>query len=139
MIKSLLSTICIMLLCVSLSAQPARARTPQNQQTQNTNTQTIDIPENGCDFIIMPQPPKKKRTANKREQLPVDPYPNKMEAYICFEPASAYYTEAGLDILDSIYSIAFNKENNKFYKMTIEAYDDAEPLNELNADRKSVV
>ena len=106
MIKSLLSTICIMLLCVSLSAQPARARTPQNQQTQNTNTQTIDIPENGCDFIIMPQPPKKKRTANKREQVPVDPYPNKMEAYICFEPASAYYTEAGLDILDSIYSIA---------------------------------
>ena len=133
MIKSLLSVICIMMFCISLSAQPARARTPQNQQPQNTNMQTINIPEDGCDFIIMPQPPKKKRTANRREQVPVDPYPDRMEAYICFEPASAYYTEAGLDILDSIYSIAFNKDNNKFYKMTIEAYDDAEPLNELNA------
>jgi hypothetical protein len=124
----------MMFVCVSLSAQPARARTPQTTtSTQNTNQQNISIPEDGCDFIIMPQQPKKKKTANKKDQVPVDPYPDRMEAYICFEPASAYYTEAGLDILDSIYSIAFDKANNKFYKMTIEAYDDAEPVNELTA------
>ncbi len=108
-------------------------RTPQSSAPSSTKTQTLNIPENGCDFIILPQQPKKKRTAAAKNQPPADPYPDRIEAYICFEPSSAYYTEAGLNILDSIYSIAFDKKNNKFYKMTIEAYDDAEPLNEMNA------
>ncbi len=133
MIKSILTFFGVALFAVTLSAQSPRANVPKAGK-QSSSTQSIAIPEDGCDFMILPQPPKKKRTANgTRKQEPIDPYPNRIEAYICFEPSSAYYTETGLNILDSIYSIAFDKDNNKFYKMTIEAYDDAEPLNELNA------
>lgn len=134
MMRNTLSVFCIMLFAFSLSAQAQATGSNQTSGKNSTQTQqALDIPEDGCDFMILPQPPKKKRSANKKEQVPVDPYPNRVEAYICFEPSSAYYTEAGLDILDSIYALTFNKDNNKFYKMTIEAYDDAEPLNEQNA------
>ena len=134
MMRNTLSVFCIMLFAFSLSAQAQTTGSNQTSGKNSTQTQqALDIPEDGCDFMILPQPPKKKRSANKKEQVPVDPYPNRVEAYICFEPSSAYYTEAGLDILDSIYALTFNKDNNKFYKMTIEAYDDAEPLNEQNA------
>jgi len=118
---------------IGLSAQSTNKRTPQANAGKEGIGQVIDVPDNGCDFMILPQPEKKKRGAARKQQVPVDPYPNRIEAYICFEPSSAYYTETGLNILDSIYSIAFDKKNNKFYKMTIEAYDDAEPLNEMNA------
>ncbi len=125
----------IMFFCVlGLNAQPERANVPQKSKTTSpTNGMEYDIPEDGCDFVMIPQP-KKQRRNNRKKQEPTEPYyPDRIEAYICFEPNSAYYTESGLNILDSIYSIAFDKSNNKFYKMTIEAYDDAEPLNELNA------
>ncbi len=133
MIKNFLCRfgIIVFILCLGVSAE---AQEPVRSSSAKTaNTQYSDIPENGCDFVILPQQPKKKRSSSKAAQTPVDPYPNRIEAYICFEPSSAYYTEAGLDILDSIYTIAFDKANNKFYKMTIEAYDDAEPLHEGNA------
>lgn len=132
MMRNIIFTLAV-ICTIGLSAQTANRRNPQTNGEKEINGQTIDVPNDGCDFMILPQPEKKKRGTTKKPQTPVDPYPDRIEAYICFEPSSAYYTETGLNILDSIYSIAFDKKNNKFYKMTIEAYDDAEPLNEMNA------
>lgn len=60
-------------------------------------------------------------------------YPEKMEVYINFDKGSSYYTKEGLNALDSIYMIAFDKNNTRFYKMTITGYDDAEPVTEQSA------
>ncbi|MBQ7984433.1 MAG: hypothetical protein IJ250_02215 [Bacteroidales bacterium] len=65
---------------------------------------------------------KKKKTTER--------FPAKLETYITFDKASAYYTKEGLNNLDSIYMIAFSKDNNRFYKMTITGYDDGEPVTE---------
>ena len=124
------------LFVLTLVAQPARERNPitDNTKTTNQTQQAIGLQGDGCNYLMVSQPPKPKKGKTTKKQQPTEPYyPEKIEAYICFEPSSAYYTEEGLNILDSIYSIAFAQANTKFYKMTIDAFDDAEPLNELNA------
>lgn len=134
--KKILYFLVFNLFVVGLIAQPARERNPQtsSQTATKTTTQQVDIPADGCNFMIVSQPPKQKKNKAPKAQQPTVPYyPERIEAYICFEPSSAYYTEEGLNILDSIYSIAFSTSNTKFYKMTIDAYDDADPLNEMNA------
>lgn len=61
-------------------------------------------------------------------------FPSTLECYIDFDKGSSYYTKQGLNTLDSIYTIVFNKDNNRFYKMTITGYDDAEPVSEETAN-----
>jgi hypothetical protein len=135
--KKILYFLTLNLFVLTLVAQPARERKPGQENTKATTQQTMqgfNIPADGCNFMMVSQPPKQKKGKTPKKQQPTESYyPEKIEAYICFEPSSAYYTEEGLNILDSIYSIAFAQGNTKFYKMTIEAYDDADPLNELNA------
>lgn len=71
--------------------------------------------------------------AQKKKKV-VERFPAKMEAYINFDRGSAYYTKDGLNKLDSIYMIAFDKENKRFYKMTITGYDDGEEVSESTTD-----
>ena len=86
-----------------------------------------------CSMIITPKAPK--TTARSRKAAPqVAPTLNSLEAFICFEEGTAFYNDEALDVLDSVYSLAFGKDNDKFYKMTIVAYDDAEPLTEKNTN-----
>ncbi|MGP1514864.1 MAG: hypothetical protein ACTTJH_02795 [Bacteroidales bacterium] len=67
--------------------------------------------------------------AQKRKKN-VQKFPATMEAYINFDKGSAYYTKEGLNKLDSVYMVAFNKENNRFYKITITGYDDGDSVTE---------
>lgn len=135
--KKILYFLAINFCVLSLVAQPSRERKPTTNQSAKNNketTQVFSTSGDGCNMLMVSQPPKQKKGRTPKTAQPATPYyPEKIEAYICFEPSSAYYTEEGLNILDSIYSIAFSTTNTKFYKMTIEAYDDADPLNELNA------
>ncbi|MBR1626578.1 MAG: hypothetical protein IJ681_05470 [Bacteroidales bacterium] len=77
-----------------------------------------------CFFILVTgvQAQKKKKVVEK--------FPATMEAFVDFDKGSAYYTKEGLDMLDSIYMIAFNKDNKRFYKMTITGYDDGDEVSE---------
>lgn len=68
--------------------------------------------------------------AQRKKKVKEPIYPAKLEAYIDFDEGSSYYTKDGLNTLDSIYMLAFNKKNNRFYKMTITGYDDGEPVSE---------
>lgn len=134
--KKVLYFLAVNLFVLTLVAQPARERKPMAETSKTTTStkQAIGLQSDGCNYLMVSQPPKQKKGRTSKKQEPTAPYyPERIEAYICFEPSSAYYTEEGLNILDSIYSIAFAKGNTKFYKMTIDAFDDADPLNEMNA------
>lgn len=135
--KKVLYFLTINLFALTLVAQPARERKPgteSNTQKATATNQVLGLQSDGCNYLMVSQPPKPKKGKTTKKPQTTEPYyPERIEAYICFEPSSAYYTEEGLNILDSIYSVAFAKGNNKFYKMTIDAFDDAEPLNEMNA------
>ncbi|MBQ0113570.1 MAG: hypothetical protein KBT03_10605 [Bacteroidales bacterium] len=100
-----------------------------------------NIDENNV--ILTPAPPKKKRNNQNQKQEVVNPYPERVEAYINFEKGNAYYTRGGLNALDSIYLMTFNSSNNRFYKMTIIGYDDGGEITEesssLARDRAIVV
>lgn len=84
-----------------------------------------------CSQIIFPQVPKQRTTRNIKA-TPI--YPEKFEAVICFNKGAANYREDALNILDSIYSIVFNKDNGRFYKITMIGYDDSEVITEKNTD-----
>ena len=108
-----------------------------NAQTGKTtskakNTDVVLVPtyidENNV--IFLPQQPKKKRTGTRNNTNTEPQFPQRVEAYISFDKGNAYYTKGGLNTLDSLYLIAFAKNNNRFYKMTVIGYDDAEPITE---------
>lgn len=95
-----------------------------------TNIFGQKIPTSSCSQIIIPTP---KRQRTYRGVKPESSYPEKFEAYICFEPKKSTYTEEALNALDSVYKIAFDNNNGKFYKITIIGYDDAEAVNEKSS------
>ncbi len=66
----------------------------------------------------------------QRKKKVVERFPATMEAFITFDKGSSYYTKEGLNKLDSIYMVAFDKENKRFYKMTITGFDDGEEISE---------
>ena len=70
--------------------------------------------------------------AQKKKKV-TERFPAKLETYIDFDKGSSYYTKEGLNKLDSIYMIAFDKENKRFYKMTITGYDDGEEITEQSS------
>lgn len=60
-------------------------------------------------------------------------FPEKISTYIDFDKGQAYYTKDGLNKLDSLYMVAFNKDNKRFYKMTITGFDDGEEVTEQSS------
>ena len=114
--KKVLYFLAVNLFVLTLVAQPARERKPMAETSKTTTStkQAIGLQSDGCNYLMVSQPPKQKKGKTSKKQEPTAPYyPERIEAYICFEPSSAYYTEEGLNILDSIYSIAFAKGNNR--------------------------
>ncbi|MDR0789432.1 MAG: hypothetical protein LBO06_01410 [Bacteroidales bacterium] len=85
--------------------------------------------QQNCSMIITPKAQKAKAKP-RRGDTPVTPTVSHIEAFICFEDSTAFYNDEALDVLDSLYSLVFAKNNSKFYKMTIIGYDDAKPLTE---------
>lgn len=75
-------------------------------------------------YIYTPQPPKPKKTAGAKKQptKPVCPYPEKFHVVVDFESGSDVYSLEVLDLLDSAYRLAFDKENPRLYAMIIESY-----------------
>ncbi len=67
--------------------------------------------------------------AQNRKKI-VDRFPATLETYIDFDKGSSYYTKQGLNTLDSLYMVVFDKDNKRFYKMTITGYDDGDEINE---------
>lgn len=114
--KKLTLLLTIVIFGVSLMAQP-KPTTPHPKGTPNLQ----------CSQIILPQMPRQR---TQRGVAPQKQYPEKFEAFICFENGQHTYTKDGLDILDSVYKIAFDQDNNKFYKITITGYDDNQTLTE---------
>ena len=84
-------------------------------------------PTSSCSQIIMPTPQKQRATRGVKAEIS---FPEKFEAYICFEPRKSNYTEDALNALDSVYKVAFDNNNGKFYKITIIGYDDADIVKE---------
>ena len=107
-----------------------------NKKTTKTNSDSIPMVANkidGCNVILMPKQSKKNnRNSNKKLSLE-QAFPSRVEAYICFDNGSTYYTKGGLNTLDSIYLLTFNNKNPRFYKMTIVGYDDGQAINEQNS------
>ncbi|MDR1725979.1 MAG: hypothetical protein LBR28_06290 [Bacteroidales bacterium] len=105
------------------------------QQTDiNKSINNVNHPEvvsDDCSTIIVPQVQKVR---NKKGGKTTVVSLNKLEAFVCFETGTAFYNESALNVLDSIYKLAFGKENEHFYKMTIIGYDDAQTLNEQNTN-----
>ena len=66
----------------------------------------------------------------RKKKASAPQFPETLEAYIDFDKGNAYYTQDGLNKLDSIYLIAFNKDNKRFYKMSITGYDDGDSVQE---------
>ncbi len=96
--------------------------------SSNVKPTTNKSQQSNCNQIIFQ---KVQRTSVKRGEKV---FPEKFEAFVCFSKGQSTYTEESLDILDSVYKIAFDKGNNKFYKITIIGYDDAEDLKESNTN-----
>lgn len=80
-----------------------------------------------CSQVIIPSPQRQRPVKGVKAEVS---FPEKFEAFICFEPRKSNYTEDALNALDSVYKVAFDKDNGKFYKITIIGYDDAEQVNE---------
>lgn len=110
-------------------------KTTNKKAGTNNGDTPIMVPQNidGCNVMLLPQKPKRRNTQQNNKKTTNDLFPSRVEAYICFDKGSTYYTKGGLNTLDSLYMIAFNKQNNRFYKMTITGYDDADQINEQNA------
>jgi len=83
-----------------------------------------------CSQILIPAT---QRQRTPKGLKPQSLFPEKFEAYICFEPRKSNYTEEALDALDSVYKIAFDLNSDKFYKITIIGYDDGEVVQQENS------
>lgn len=129
-------------------SQTNKSVTSNNNVTTNTKSSTTvgknnksvtDSPTmvaqniDGCNVLLLPQKPKRRNGVQNTKKGATSEFPSRVEAYICFDKGSTYYTKGGLNALDSLYMITFNKKNDRFYKMTITGYDDAEQLNEKNS------
>jgi hypothetical protein len=96
--KKVLYFLAVNLFVLTLAAQPARERKPATETTKpvTETTQVLGLQSDGCNYLMVSQPPKPKRGKTTKKQEPIEPYyPERIEAYICFEPSSAYYTEEG--------------------------------------------
>lgn len=124
--KKALLYLFFMLFASSIIAQP----TPQKPTAKPSSpSNTPNTQQSSCSKIILPQV-QKQRT---QRGVPIKTFPDKFEAFICFNKGESTYTEEALNVLDSVYKIAFDNSNGKFYKITIIGYDDAEVINEKNA------
>lgn len=127
--KKALLYLLIMAIGTSIFAQPNPPTS--TQKTKPTNKQEISSPS--CSQIILPNIPRQRGQRGQRGVKPETIFPDKFEAYICFERGASTYTEEALNALDSVYKIAFDNNNGKFYKITIIGYDDAEVVSEKNS------
>lgn len=119
-------------LLVLLGVFCVNAQSNRNTKTSNNNDVVL-VPTyiDDNNVIFLPQQPKKKRTSSpKKDNNTEIKFPKRVEAYISFDKGNAYYTKGGLNTLDSLYLLTFSKNNDRFYKMTIIGYDDAEPISE---------
>ena len=96
----------------------------------NTSNSAKTQQQSTCSQIILPQGSKQRTQRSVKIEKT---YPERFEAFICFNKGEATYTEEALNVLDSVYKIAFDKDNGKFYKITIIGYDDSDPITEKNA------
>ncbi|MDD2530444.1 MAG: hypothetical protein PHN41_04370 [Bacteroidales bacterium] len=119
--KKLILSLVLMMFAMSLMAQPK----PNVAKPQTKENATIS-----CSKIILPTMPRQRI---QRGVAPQKQYPEKFEAFICFEQGQHTYTKDGLDVLDSVYRLAFDQENGKFYKITIIGYDDNQALSEKSS------
>src|SRR5574344_255462 len=119
--KKLILSLVLMMFAMSLMAQP---------KPNVANPQTKEKATMSCSKIILPTMPRQR---TQRGVAPQKQYPDKFEAFICFEQGQHTYTKDGLDVLDSVYRLAFDQENGKFYKMTIIGYDDNQALSEQSS------
>lgn len=116
----------IMSIGTSLFAQP----TPNSLSQKNKNLNKQELSSSSCSQIILPTNVGQRTQRGIKQSTP---FPDKFEAYICFESGKSNYTEEALNVLDSVYKIAFDNNNGKFYKITIIGYDDAELVQEDNS------
>lgn len=84
-----------------------------------------------CSQIIIPNTNRQRATYGyNRNAQPLNNFPEEFEAFICFPASKSTYTEEALNALDSVYKIAFDNDNGRFYKITIIGYDDGETIKE---------
>ncbi|MBR1769564.1 MAG: hypothetical protein IJ748_03810 [Bacteroidales bacterium] len=117
---------------VCIHAQNKNTASVSNAKNQGLVLVPSYIDDNNV--IFSPQTQKKRRSSSSAAKVTEEnPFPERVEAYISFDKGNAYYTKGGLNALDSLYMMTFSTKNNRFYKMTIIGYDDAEELSEENS------
>ncbi|MDR1006793.1 MAG: hypothetical protein LBL74_08040 [Bacteroidales bacterium] len=122
--KNILAIIIVLVVCCNIFAQePTSPVAPVVEEQPSL--------KEGCSMLIVPKAP---RVRVKRGETPMPKKIGTMEAFICFKQGTAFYNDEALNILDSLYRLAFAPDNNQFYKMTIIGYDDAQPLTEKNTN-----
>ncbi len=75
--------------------------------------------------IYVPQPPSAKKASSSRKKTELTP--RESEAFcllVQFSGNDSTYRTGDLDLFDSVYNIAFDRDNPHLYTMTIEGYGD---------------
>ena len=88
-------------------------------------------------YIYTPPVKKQKNTPGKpKTQEPTIPYPEQFCLLVDFAAGSENYDLETLDLLDSVYRLAFDKENPRMYAVAIEGFggdnDDTLTFNRVN-------
>ncbi len=84
--------------------------------------------------IYVPQAPSAKKTSSSRKKVVLAPRQSESFCLLVqFSGNDSTYRTADLDMFDSVYNIAFDRNNPHLYTMTIEGYGDA---NEALTERR---
>lgn len=85
----------------------------------------------------------KKGSANtrtsKKQETGFPKHPETFFMLVNYTPGDSTYRTADLDIFDSAYNIAFDRENPMFYTITVEAYSDPSGDDSVNLARANSV
>jgi len=122
----------LFLMCFSVVSMAQKAKTITIKKAANAPVvqPKVQISPSACSKIIIP---KAKKQAQSYGTKAPKTYPERFEAFICFDKGQTTYREDALDVLDSVFKIVFDQDNGMFYKMTITGYDDADKITEATA------
>src|SRR5574344_354257 len=122
--------LCACFVTFAQSNKNAKKTTKPSQQ-QTVKPSQSPSPATSCSQIIIPKQPKQRGYGYQKQVAKT--YPERFEAFICFDKGQTTYREDALDVLDSVFKIVFDKDNGMFYKMTITGYDDGEKMTEATS------
>ena len=123
----------LFLMCFSVVSMAQKPKTTTTKKAANTPSEQPKTQANTsgpCSQIILP---KAKKQAYSYGAKATKTYPERFEAFICFDKGQTTYREDALDVLDSVFKIVFDQDNGMFYKMTRTGYDDADKITEATA------